>query len=196
MEISMRTLLAAAIVALLASFHVAVADDDLGPATGTKAPDIGTPLDQSGKPRSFASLMGDKGTVFFFFRSAAWCPYCQAQLMELNTGVSDMEKRGYHLVGLSYDTPDVLEAFSIKRGLTYTLLSDPKSEVIDRYGLRDPRYAAGSKAYGVPRPIIFVVGRDGTIKAKLFEDTFKKRPPLSLVLETLDKLAAALGSGS
>ena len=192
----MRTLLAAAIMALLASFHVAVAQDDLGPATGTKAPDIGTPLDQSGKPRSFASLMGDKGTVFFFFRSAAWCPYCQAQLMDLNTGVSDMEKRGYHLVGLSYDTPDVLETFSIKRGLTYTLLSDPKSEVIDRYGLRDPQYAAGSKAYGVPRPIIFVVGRDGTIKAKLFEDTFKKRPPLSLVLETLDKLAAALGSGS
>jgi peroxiredoxin len=196
MEISMRTLLATAIVALLASFHVAAADDDLGPATGTKAPDIGTPLDQSGKPRSFASLMGDKGMVFFFFRSAAWCPYCQAQLMELNPGVTDMEKRGYHLVGLSYDTPDVLETFSTKRGLTYTLLSDPKSEVIDRYGLRDPQYAAGSKAYGVPRPIIFVVGRDGTIKAKLFEDTFKKRPPLSLVLETLDKLPAAPGNAS
>jgi peroxiredoxin len=140
--------------------------------------------------------MGDKGMVFFFFRSAAWCPYCQAQLMELNTGVSDMEKRGYHLVGLSYDTPDVFESFSINRGLTYTLLSDPKSEVIDLYGLRDPQHAAGSKAYGVPRPIILVVGRDGTIIAKLLEDTFKKRPPLSLVLETLDKLAAALGSGS
>ena len=92
--------------------------------------------------------------------------------------------------------PTSLEAFSIKRGLTYTLLSDPKSEVIDRYGLRDPQYGAGSKAYGVPRPIIFVVGRDGTIKAKLFEDTFKKRPPLGLVLETLDKLAAEPGSGS
>jgi hypothetical protein len=48
----------------------------------------------------------------------------------------------------------------------------------------------------VPRPIIFVVGRDGTIKAKLFEDTFKKRPPLGLVLETLDKLPAAPGNGS
>ena len=93
----MRRLLATAIVALLASFHVAAAGDDLGPATGTKAPDIGTPLDQSGKPRSLASLMGDKGMVFFFFRSAAWCPYCQAQLIELNSGVGDMEKRGYHL---------------------------------------------------------------------------------------------------
>lgn len=45
---------------------------DLGPAVGTKAPDIGTPLDQSGQPRSLASLMGDKGVVLFFFRSTVW----------------------------------------------------------------------------------------------------------------------------
>ena len=102
-----------------------------------------------------------------------------------------MEKRGYRLAGLSYDAPDVLEAFVAKRGLTYTLLSDPKSEVIDRYKLRDPQYAAGSKAYGVPRPIIFIVARDGTIKAKLFEETFKTRPPLALVIQTRDTVNAA-----
>ena len=49
----------------------------------------------------------------------------------------------------------------------------------------------GSKVYGVPRPIIFIVARDGTIKAKLFDDTFKKRPPLGLVIETIDKVTAA-----
>jgi peroxiredoxin len=94
-------------------------------------------------------------------------------------------------VGLSYDRPDTLAAFATKRGLTYTLLSDPKSEVIDRYGLRDPQYPPGNLAYGVPRPVIFVLDRDATIKAKLFEDTFKKRPPVGLVIETLDK-----GAGS
>ena len=39
-------------------------------------------------------------------------------------------------------------------------------------------------------PIIFVLDRDGVIKAKLYEDTFTKRPPVKLVIETLDKLAA------
>jgi peroxiredoxin len=187
----MTRMIAALMMALLAICNVAFAADDLGPAIGTRAPDIGTPFDQTGTPRSFTSLMGDKGVVLFFFRSAAWCPYCQAQLIELNTGVKEMEKRGYRLAGLSYDSPDVLEGFTTKRDLTYTLLSDPKSAVIDRYGLRDPQYAAGSKAYGVPRPIIFIVARDGTIRAKLFEDTFKKRPPLALVLETIDKVGVA-----
>src|SRR6185503_11078762 len=42
---------------------------DLGPAVNAKAPDIGMPLDHTGKPRSLASLMGDKGLVLFFVRS-------------------------------------------------------------------------------------------------------------------------------
>jgi len=48
----------------------------------------------------------------------------------------------------------------------------------------------GSFAYGVPRPIIFVLDRNSTIKAKLYEETYQKRPPATLVVETLDKVAA------
>jgi peroxiredoxin len=95
------------------------------------------------------------------------------------------------LAGLCYEPPDALAAFTARRAITYTLLSDPKSEVIDRYGLRDPAYPPGNRAHGVPRPIIFVLDHAGTIKAKLFEETFKKRPPLGLVMETLDKVAAS-----
>ena len=91
---------------------------------------------------------------------------------------------------MSYDSPEALAAFTAKRGITYALLSDPKSEVIDRYGLRDPAYPPGNRANGVPRPIIFFIGRDGVIKAKLFEETFKKRPPLALVIKTLDDLSS------
>jgi peroxiredoxin len=187
----MGKLIAALVLAFgLAAPAFANPDFDLGPAVGAPAPAIGTPLDQSGKPRSLDSLMGEKGAVLFFFRSAAWCPYCQAQLIDLNGGVAEMAKRGYKLTGLSYDTPEIQAGFIAERGINYTLLSDPKSEVIDRYGLRDPQYKPGSKAYGVPRPIIFILDRKGVIKAKLYEETYKTRPPLGVVLETLDKVKA------
>jgi len=166
-------------------------DFDLGPPIGTQAPTIGTPQDETGKPRSLESLMGDRGLVLFFFRSAAWCPFCQAQLMDLNSGVADIEKRGYHLAGISYEPPAVDADFIAKRDIKYTLLSDPKSEVIDRYKLRDSQYPPGNRAYGVPRPIIFILDRKGVIKAKLYEDTFRKRPAVSLVIETLDKVSGA-----
>jgi peroxiredoxin len=162
--------------------------EDLGPRVGTTAPDIGTRLDQLGKPHRLPDLMGRNGLVLFFFRSADWCPYCQAQLIDINGGVKEIEKRGYHVVGLSYDSPEILEAFTAKRHLTYTLLSDPRSEVIDGYNLRDPQYPPGSRAYGVPRPIIFVLDPRAVIKAKLYEESFKNRPPVTSVISKLDEL--------
>jgi len=181
------------IAALVLTFGLAAAAHanppyDLGPAIGSKVPAIGTPQDETGKPRSLESLAGEKGTVLFFFRSAAWCPYCQLQLMDLNGGVAELEKRGYRLAGISYEPPAVDAEFIGKRGLKYPLLSDPKSEIIDRYKLRDPQYKKGSRAYGVPQPVIFILNRDGVVKAKLYEDVYTKRPPVKLVLETIDML--------
>ena len=164
-------------------------DFDLGPAINAKAPDIGTPPDQTGTPRALSSLMGEKGMVLFFFRSADWCPFCQAQMMDLNTAVAGIERRGYKMAGISYDSPAILKTFIERRNIGYTLLSDPKSVVIDRYKLRDPQYPPGNFAYGVPRPIIFILDKNGVIKAKLYEETYTKRPPATLVIETLDKLA-------
>ncbi len=162
--------------------------EELGPPVGAEAPNIGMPLDQTGKPRALADLVSKNGLVLLFFRSADWCPYCKAQLLDVNGGVAEIKKRGYNVVALSYDSPEILAAFTAKRGIAFTLLSDPKSEVIDRYKLRDPQYPPGSRAYGVPRPIIFILDASGVIKAKLYEDSFKDRPPVTSVISKLDEL--------
>jgi peroxiredoxin len=171
---------------------VAASAEDLGPPVGVRAPDIGTRLDQTGMPRTLADVMGKNGLVLMFFRSADWCPYCQAQLIDMNGGVPEIEKRGYRVAALSYDSPEILQTFTMKRNIAYTFLSDPKSEVIDLYKLRDPQYPPGSRAYGVPRPIIFVLDKQGFIKAKLYEESFKVRPPVTAVISKLDELNKGL----
>ena len=182
---------AAALFALMSGPSLPVnAAADLGPAIGARTPDIGNPPDQTGAPRTLQSLMGQNGLVLFFFRSADWCPYCQAQMIDLNTAVAALERRGYRMAGISYDSPQILKTFIDRRQIGYTLLSDPKSEIIDRFRLRDPQYQPGSPAYGVPRPIILILDKTGTIKAKLYEETFTERPPASLVISTIDKVAA------
>lgn len=179
----------AAAIALLAGVPAPATAQEFGPAVGATAPDIGTLRDQRNTPRSLSSLMGDNGLVLFFVRSADWCPYCQAQMIELNGSLQAIERRGYKMASISYDSPQILTTFTDRRGIKYTMLSDPKSEIIDRYKLRDPQYQPGSRAYGVPRPVIFVLDKSGTIKAKLYEETYQKRPPAALVVETLDKIA-------
>ena len=150
------------LVLVTAPLGVAAWAEDLGPAIGTTAPDIGTRLDQIGKPHRLPDLMGRNGLILFFFRSADWCPYCQAQLIDVNSGIAEIEKRGYHVAGLSYDSPEILQAFTLKRHLTYTLLSDAKSEVIDRYNLRDPQYPPGSRDYVIDHSsFIYLVDENG-----------------------------------
>ena len=109
-------------LALVGNFSLGASADELGPPVGAKLADIGTPPDQTGKPRALSSLMGDKGLVLFFFRSADWCPYCQAQMIDLNTAVAALEQRGYKMAGISYDSPQILSTF-IERHPTIKVLA-------------------------------------------------------------------------
>jgi len=179
-----------AFMVLVFASPLPAAADDLGPPVGLVAPDIGKRLDQTGTPRVLADLMGSKGLVLMFFRSSDWCPFCKAQLIDMNSGAAEIEKRGYRIAALSYDSPETLKAFADKREISFTFLSDPKSEVIDLYKLRDPQYPPGNRAYGVPRPIIFILDKGGIIRSKLYEESFKVRPPVSAVITALDALAA------
>jgi hypothetical protein len=42
---------------------------------------------------------------------------------------------------------------------------------MDGWGLRDPQYPPGHRAFGVSRPAIFVIDRRGVIRAFLAEET-------------------------
>lgn len=162
---------------------------DIGPPVGARAPAFHA-KDASGETRSLRSVMGPKGVVLVFFRSAKWCPYCQAQLISLRDGPAPLAQRGYKLAAISYDPPEVLQGFIQRRDINYTLLSDEGSKTIDAWGLRDPQYKPDSFAYGVPQPAIFVLSPDGVIRAKLAEQGYKTRPPLTAVLAAIDALPA------
>ena len=58
--------------------------------------------------------------------------------MELQRNAADLEARGLGLAVISYDAADVLRGFARERGITYPMLSDAGSEVIERFGLRNP----------------------------------------------------------
>jgi len=99
-----------------------------------------------------------------------------------------LRKRGYPVVSISYDAPDVLASFAKKFGVSYSLVSDKGSAMIDAFGIRDPQYKPGSLAYGVPTPGIFVVDRGGIVRAKLAEDGYKTRPPSQAIIAAVDGL--------
>src|SRR5437016_5718430 len=83
----------------------------LGPQVGATVPDFSLP-DQHGKTWTLQSVMGPKGAMIVFYRSADWCPYCKTQLLELQSQYDALRKDGLGLVGISYDSQEILAAFS------------------------------------------------------------------------------------
>jgi len=184
-------------IILLAVSSVGFADDgeisatDRGPEIGAMIPSDLTSIDLSGEVTNFDGVVGKNGLVLAFVRSVKWCPFCKTQVKDLVSGVSDINARGYSLVVLSYDSPKHTKAFAEEYELDFTLLSDRKSEVIDAFGLRNDKYGKLHFANGVPHPMIFIIGADKIIQAKLAEKGYKDRPPVPLIAQTIDAIMAA-----
>lgn len=171
-------------VPLVATAAIAVARPAI--AIGEKVPANFAAVDTTGKARDFKSITGKKGVVLVFFRSAAWCPFCQVQLKDLRGLPAELGKRGYTLAAISYDKPETLGQFAAKQQIGYTLLSDAGSKMIDAFGLRDPAYAPDSFAYGVPRATVLVIAPNGTVKRKLTTEDYKIRPSNQAILSAVD----------
>ena len=69
--------------------------------------------------------------------------------------------------------------------LTFSLLSDPLSRVIDRFGLRDEGYV-GEKEYGIPHPAVFVLDQKGRVRWVKIETDFRERPSNEDIAAALD----------
>ena len=84
--------------------------------------------------------------------------------------MASLEKAGVQVLGVSYDSTQVLSQFAKRRKITFPLLSDVDSKVIDAYGLRNK-----SRKDGIPHPGTVIVGMDGKVLAKLFHEGYRKR---------------------
>lgn len=100
-----------------------------------------------------------------------------------------LEAAGITLVGISYDSVNVIERFSKEKSIGFTMLSDPSSTAIDAYKIRNTKVRAG-RAEGIPHPTIFLVNKEGTITAKLREENFRERPIIEAIVEAAKKMGS------
>jgi peroxiredoxin len=144
----------------------------IGLQPGVKAPQIAL-ADQTGKPQSFSTLSGANGLLVLFFRSADWCPFCKGQLVDLERAQKLFAAKGINLAAVSYDSPEVLAEFSQRKSITYPLLSDSSSKLIDAFGIRNVE-ATGAQA-GIPVPGYYLINKQGIIEKRFFEDGYINR---------------------
>jgi peroxiredoxin len=127
--------------------------------------------------------------------------------VELQGRVKDVRDRGLGIAVISYDSREILEAFTREHGITFPLLSDKGSETITRYGILntvvdealgpnrdDPAVKADVQKYisvnnpqpmmrGMAFPGTFIVDRQGRVTARFFEDFYIERNTVSGILK-------------
>ena len=100
--------------------------------------------------------------------------------------MTELEKSGVQVVAISYDSVEVLKKFASKREITFPLLSDTGSKVIDAYKIRNEK--ANSRISGVPHPGTILIDKEGVIRAKLGHEGYQERHGSKDLIEAAKKL--------
>ncbi len=126
--------------------------------------------------------------------------------MELQSRTNEIKDKGLGLAVISYDSTEIIGAFSKQRGIAFPMLSDAGSDTIKRYGIlntvamelvgpnpKDPALADDIRTYvsvvganprmaGIAFPGTFILDRDGRVKSRFFEDFYITRNTSSSIL--------------
>lgn len=89
--------------------------------------------------------------------------------------VTAYEEAGVGIVVVTYDAPEVQQAFIEAGDITYPFISDIDAATMVALGILNEQYEPGESAYGIPHPGVFVVNLDNKIVGKIFIESFRER---------------------
>ncbi len=97
------------------------------------------------------------------------------QLVQLQEKLADFEAANIAVVALTYDAPDLQQAFAEQNGISYPLLSDIDASSVQALEILNTEYQVGDDSYGIPYPGIYVVNTDLEIVGKIFVEAYSVR---------------------
>ena len=131
--------------------------------TGDKAPDFNA-LIENGTSISLADFSGKKLILYFYPKDMT--PGCTAETCNLGANYSDLQKKGFEIIGVSPDPASKHLNFIEKYKLPFSLIADEDKAVLNAYQVWGPKKFMGKEYDGVHRTT-FVIDEKGIIE-KIF----------------------------
>jgi peroxiredoxin Q/BCP len=133
-------------------------------APGDKAPSF-TLKDQNGEKVSLKEYLGSRLVLYFY--PADDTPGCTKEACQFNDELSQFTQLGTLVFGISPDGAQKHQAFIKKFGLNFSLLSDPDTTTMEKYGAYGEKMMYGKKVTGVIRST-FIVDTKGKIERAFY----------------------------
>ena len=127
---------------------------------GMKAPEF-TLNDKNGESVSLSDFLGKKVVLYFYPKDNT--PGCSRQACAFAGAYEDFQKKGVVVIGVSKDSVASHQKFAEKYQLPFILLSDPKLEAINAYGVWQEKKMCGKVSMGVVRTT-FLIDEQGMIE--------------------------------
>ena len=139
----------------------------------------------------------NKKTVVVIYRGG-WCPYCNAQLSDMQGIEKDIIALGYQIVAVSPDAPSFLKETLTKDKLHYQLYSDSEGNFSksigiafaapEKYGKMLGKYSDEKNTNFLPVPTVYVTNEKGEIEFMYINPDYKSRLKGDLLLAVLKNL--------
>jgi peroxiredoxin len=167
----------------------------------SKAPDF-KGKDQNGNDVVLKDLR-KKGAVVIIFYRGYWCPYCNRELQKLEDSLQLIKEKGAQLIAITPEKQEGIAKTIEKTKASYSIITDEELKImkaydvayqvdtktIDRYKMANIDLAAnnGQKpdAVYLPVPAVYIIGKDGEIKYRYFEEDYKKQATVKDILNNL-----------
>ncbi|WP_445721448.1 peroxiredoxin-like family protein [Flavobacterium sp.] len=180
----------------LGNAQVADAPENIAPLLiGEKIPNVKL-VGLNGKAEDTNSIFSKK-TVVVVYRGG-WCPYCNAQLSDMQAIESDIVGLGYQIVAISPDAPEFLKETEGKDKLAYKLFSDSEGQFSkavgiafstpEKYGDMLGKYSGGKNTTWLPVPTVYVVNENQEIEFLYINPDYSKRLKGDLLISVLKSL--------
>ena len=164
--------------------------EDVSPILiGAKIPDV-TVTDINGNSVDLINAVSKKPVILIFYRGG-WCPYCNAQMSQIQKIEGKLKDLGYDILAISPDRPEELKKSIDKNSLEYTLLSDSAMNASIKFGIAfkvsdeliekykgyniDLEASSGMTHHLLPVPSVFILGTDGVIRFEYVNPNYKIR---------------------
>lgn len=168
------------------------------PRPGEMMPPFMLP-DDSGRLVTLPSLLARGPAAVMFFRGH-WCPYCRLNVRAVIQAQPRIVAMGAQIVAIMPETQEYTEKFKADSEAPFPVLTDLDNgyalslnlaiwlgaEIQRLLSYQDMAKFHGNDGWMLPIPAVFVVGRDGLVKARFVDPDFRKRMEIDDLLEALE----------
>lgn len=135
-------------------------------------------IDQSEKRHELADYRGKKLVLFFYPKADT--PGCTAEACNLRDNWSELQEKGYEILGISADSPKKQLKFKEKYAFPFPLIADESKEIINAYEVWGPKKFMGRTFDGINRTT-FIIDEEGKIEEVI--DKVKTKDHAAQILE-------------